>query len=98
MVLKEAGIKTEGQLLDMFKTLQNISDAELQGAQLDVEGKRIELRKKLLSTDISLDNINAEIQHRIRVSQTQDTIPPTVQDDFALAPRTVDDATLAPCD
>lgn len=51
------------------KTLQNISDFELQKIQIDLELKRATQRKEMFETETSLNKVNQEIQTRVLISQ-----------------------------
>jgi thiol-disulfide isomerase/thioredoxin len=54
---------------DATKTLQNISNFELQQAQIDLELERAKKNKEMFEISTNLNRVNEEIQKRILISQ-----------------------------
>lgn len=87
MTGKVSGIKKESELLELFKTMQNVSIEELLTTQADLEEQRAKEKKALLMTNITLSKINAELERRATAPATSPSpvapvvIPPTCEDE-----------------
>ena len=61
---KTTGVKQEQELLDMFKTLQNISDEELMATGLDLNIEIAKLQKQMFQLQSKIGRLNAEAERR----------------------------------
>ena len=90
LVNTETGIRNEKQLLEMLKTIKNVSDLELQQGALTLEGESVELRKRLLQNDVAMMNVKNEMGRRMKLRNALKPLPinrppvPTMGEDPAI--------------
>lgn len=65
LVKKRTGMMTADDVLGLTKTMQNISDFELQEAQIDMEIEKANLKKEMFNIDVTLMKIANEMQRRM---------------------------------
>lgn len=83
LVKKRTGMMTADDVLGLTKTMQNISDFELQEAQIDMEIEKANLKKEMFNIDVTLVKIGNEMQRRMSI-MTQDK-PAEIPKDIAPA-------------
>lgn len=77
------GLHSEEEILEMTKTIQNISDVELQSIYFDLEVKRANIRKESFDVDVSLAGIAEEMKRR---EDARAYVEPAVSQDKPASP------------
>lgn len=69
------GLHSEEEILEMTKTLRNISDIELQGIYLELDIKRAQIKKESFDVDMSLLGVVEEMKRREDERASKDATP-----------------------
>jgi len=78
VIKKETGVQTPEKLLNMLKTLGNISDEEIMTIRIDLNIEIAKQEKVLFELKARMIRINTEIEARQRFFNQQSTNPPPI--------------------